>query len=141
MSIALYRHYAADGTLLYVGITNSPKRRLAEHRARTGRTVARVDIEWFDSRAEALAVEREVIKAEAPRDNIPLPRHKTPATPLLLYMRKHGIRQADLAARLRVSQSMISKLLNGGRKPALRLALAIADLTEGAVPVDTWVPA
>ena len=52
MPIALYRLYAEDGTLLYVGITNSLKARFTEHRK--GKPwwplVARKTVMWHEIR-------------------------------------------------------------------------------------------
>ena len=81
MSVALYRHYAADGTLLYVGVSANPFRRLSEHNFRSGRRPVRIDIEWFENRTDALAAERACIKADKPRDNIAAPRPASGKTP------------------------------------------------------------
>ena len=67
----LYRHFAADGVLLYVGISLSPTYRLAQHRASSDwfGQIARVEIESFSSKEEALAAERMAIASEKPRYN------------------------------------------------------------------------
>ena len=69
---AVYWFHDDRGALLYVGITNSPKSRWAAHshtqvwwdevRTRT--------IEWFDTRAEAAAVEARCIHQDMPIHNI-----------------------------------------------------------------------
>jgi len=72
MSTTLYRHFSGDGTLLYVGISLSWPARTKSH-ARGSRwfdLVARVEIERFSTREEALIAEREAIKAERPQFNI-----------------------------------------------------------------------
>jgi hypothetical protein len=68
---ALYRHWDADGELLYVGISLSAVGRLAQHRASAPWFVdiANVTIEWFDTRAEAQAAEIEAITLEHPLHN------------------------------------------------------------------------
>lgn len=68
---ALYRFYAEDGELLYIGITANPKKRLAEHAASKPwwTSVARHDIAWFDNRASAASAEREAIASEGPLHN------------------------------------------------------------------------
>lgn len=68
----LYRHFAADGALLYVGISLSwPARTKAHVQGSTWfDQVARVEIEQFPTRDEALAAERDAIKSERPRFNV-----------------------------------------------------------------------
>lgn len=75
---AVYRLFgfpAADGArvLEYLGSTNDPRRRFAEHQ-RDKKWARRIDwgaarIEWYDTRAEALAAETEAIRREMPRRN------------------------------------------------------------------------
>jgi predicted GIY-YIG superfamily endonuclease len=74
---ALYRHRDKNGTLLYVGISLSVPKRLAEHMRRSpwAEEITRVDIAWYPSRHEAEAAERHAIRTEAPRWNIA---HNTP---------------------------------------------------------------
>lgn len=68
---ALYRHYDADGNLLYVGITINPGRRGKDH-AKSSAWVefaAREESVWFDSEEDAKAAERDAISNEAPLFN------------------------------------------------------------------------
>ena len=76
---ALYRHFANDGSLLYVGISLSWPSRTKSHASgsRWFDQVARVEIEQFPSREAALEAEREAIKRERPKFNII---HNTAAT-------------------------------------------------------------
>lgn len=75
---ALYRHFGADGVLLYVGISNDVLRRLLQHSERSGwfRRIARVEVEWLSSRRAALDAEALAIQREAPRWNRYRPRVK-----------------------------------------------------------------
>lgn len=68
---ALYRHYDANGTLLYVGISTSVMMRLAQHRwgSHWFTRVVRVTIEWLPTREAALNAEREAIRKECPECN------------------------------------------------------------------------
>jgi predicted GIY-YIG superfamily endonuclease len=68
---ALYRFYAADGTLLYVGITDTLKRRVSQHAVdkKWWPDVARKTVEWHPSREAAVIAELAAIKAEKPRHN------------------------------------------------------------------------
>lgn len=72
MRTALYRHFAADGTLLYVGVSKRPVRRLDEHSetARWFHQLVRTTVCWFDTREAALAAEKAAIQGEHPRFNI-----------------------------------------------------------------------
>jgi predicted GIY-YIG superfamily endonuclease len=69
---SLYRHFAADGSLLYVGISLSWPDRTKTHaqRSKWFEQVAKVEIERFTSRQAALDAEREAIKRERPQFNI-----------------------------------------------------------------------
>lgn len=69
---ALYRHFDADGTLLYVGIARDPDKRLALHgyTARWRDYSARCEIEWHETRQDALRAERAAIAAERPIFNV-----------------------------------------------------------------------
>lgn len=72
---ALYRHFDAHGSLLYVGISNDVLRRLCQHQDRShwAAQIARVDIEHHPSRTAALTAEAMAIEREAPRWNRHLP--------------------------------------------------------------------
>jgi predicted GIY-YIG superfamily endonuclease len=67
----LYRHYDADGTLLYVGISHSFESRTSQHRgAAIWRDfVDRSEAEWHGSRPAARESEVAAISAEAPLFN------------------------------------------------------------------------
>lgn len=67
---ALYRHFDAEGVLLYVGISRSAAARLASHeQSNWDQQIARVDVQWFENRAAALRAERKAIATEKPRHN------------------------------------------------------------------------
>lgn len=72
MSTSLYRHFANDGSLLYVGISLSWPQRTKAHAkgSRWFEQVARVEIENFPTREAALDAEREAIKREKPAFNV-----------------------------------------------------------------------
>lgn len=69
---SLYRHFDADGALLYVGISLSWPARTKAHVRESSwfAEVAQVTIEQFATREEALEAEREAIRREKPRHNI-----------------------------------------------------------------------
>lgn len=80
----LYRHFDEAGVLLYVGISNRPGYRSAQHeqRAEWWRDVARIDLERFDSRAAAVLAEHAAIWRERPKHNVA--RGRSPACVLPL---------------------------------------------------------
>ena len=86
---ALYRFYAAGGRLLYIGITDDLRARLAAHEARKSwwPEVRRTTVEWHTTRQEALAAEAAAIRAECPVHNIT---HAVPAKPLPAWLRDPG---------------------------------------------------
>lgn len=65
---AVYRFYDAEDQLLYVGITNNLDVRWATHASDKPwwHLVTRKDAEWFETRAEALAAEKEVVAEQEP---------------------------------------------------------------------------
>jgi predicted GIY-YIG superfamily endonuclease len=65
---ALYRHFDAEGQLLYVGISLSAVQRLAQHKTASEwfRRIARVEIEWHPCRRDAEQAERRAIATENP---------------------------------------------------------------------------
>jgi hypothetical protein len=68
----LYRMFAADGRLLYVGISSRAALRWQQHRHERPwwSEVATVTVEHFASRAEALGAELTAIREERPAHNL-----------------------------------------------------------------------
>lgn len=68
---AVYRYYDADGVLLYVGITKNADLRDDQHRQASGwhPLTVRRELDWFDTRVDAAAAEREAIRGEEPLFN------------------------------------------------------------------------
>jgi excinuclease UvrABC nuclease subunit len=68
----LYRHFDADGRLLYVGISLSAVWRLARHRhdAHWFHQIATVTIQTLPSRGAALVAEARAIEEEKPLHNL-----------------------------------------------------------------------
>lgn len=69
---ALYRHYDADGALLYVGVSISAAARTAQHigGSHWGGEIAKIEVKYFSTREEALAAERSAIETERPLHNV-----------------------------------------------------------------------
>lgn len=70
MSCALYRHFDADGTLLYVGVTRDLTARMAEHQRNSfwWASVETTNIEWVEV-SRALAIEASAIASDRPIHN------------------------------------------------------------------------
>jgi hypothetical protein len=76
----LYRCYAEDGCLLYVGISYDAMHRLHGGHRLSGswfRELATVRVEHFPTREEAVAAEKAAIGREAPLYNVTVPRGGT----------------------------------------------------------------
>lgn len=71
----LYRHFDKNGKLLYVGVSTSALKRLAEHKQSSHwyYEITNVTIENFDSRDAVLKAEREAIIKEKPLHNLMRP--------------------------------------------------------------------
>lgn len=69
---ALYRHFDAAHSLLYIGISLSAVQRLKQHMGdkEWAGDIAAVTVEHFDTREDALDAERKAIQNEKPRWNI-----------------------------------------------------------------------
>lgn len=71
----VYRLYAANGDLLYVGMTRNPAGRIPFHKRKPwGQLIDRHTIEWFPDRESAKAAERSAIHHENPIHNLVRPR-------------------------------------------------------------------
>lgn len=69
---SVYRIYAADGTLIYVGVTDRGQRRQVEHinSKQWAREMAETHWEHYESREKALSRERELIITQHPKYNL-----------------------------------------------------------------------
>lgn len=54
------------------------------------------------------------------------------------HRKRAGLTQSAFAERVGVSQSFLSEIEAGTKRPGLRVAIAIARETGGAVPVEAW---
>lgn len=67
----LYRAYAADGTLLYIGISWVPDARAEQHKSSSEwhSRMAKYTVDWFESRMDAVAAEAAAVRVEKPLYN------------------------------------------------------------------------
>lgn len=115
----LYRHYGADGELLYVGISLSAINRLIQHSdgAAWFPRITKVEVEKFEDREAAIEAEIRVIKEERPLFN----RHHTlKATRKIAVMSPNQYREAIAA--LDLSQVAAGNLLTDNPRTSRRWA-------------------
>ncbi|MEV6738647.1 type II toxin-antitoxin system prevent-host-death family antitoxin [Streptomyces sp. NPDC051104] len=83
---AVYRLFDEDEALLYVGVAQDPRVRFRQHRREKPwwPQVAVREVEWHDSREQALKAEADTIARELPRHNdvgVPWPHHRLGEAP------------------------------------------------------------
>lgn len=78
MKTHLYRHFDKHGALLYVGVSLNTLIRLGQHgdHSHWYDSIARVEIETFETRQKALEAEARAIFEEKPKHNVMQPRKK-----------------------------------------------------------------
>lgn len=144
---AVYRHFAADGQLLYVGCSIDPLYRFGVHRSVSpwAFEVARIDVEWFADKEAALEAEARAIRDEGALHNGPRRTRKgTKRTPNLghLYLRDwldfSGTPLDVFAARAGISIKAARKFSSGPSFPQNEARQRIAVATEGYVPSGVW---
>lgn len=79
----LYRHFDANGVLLYVGVSVNALKRLSQHRDNSHwfDAIASVTIQKYETREQVLDAEREAVINEKPLHNIKLTKCVTKLTP------------------------------------------------------------
>lgn len=77
-TFTLYRFFAADDTLLYVGLTINPGRRMEKHIGTKAwwRDVALITMEQHVDHASLRTAERTAIRTEAPLHNVRMNQHR-----------------------------------------------------------------
>jgi hypothetical protein len=104
----VYRLYAADGTLLYIGSAYDPDGRCAEHRRKPWwPEVTRRTEEWFGHRNKAYREELKAIGVENPRYNrMGTPSYRTPDTAAVRQRKELGpLRQRLLEESWQVAEA------------------------------------
>lgn len=135
--IALYRLYDADGGLLYIGISNDPDFRWKAHlyelrRGDWPKKAVRRSLEWYDSRALALAAEEKAIKAERPRYNGTHNYDVAPFDPSSWPLAERGRKVEHVAALMR-SEIINCRWTVGQRLPPVRAIGAATGASQQVV--------
>lgn len=136
---ALYRHFDADGRLLYVGLSATPMLRTRTHMngADWRDAITSVLIESHETREAAEVAERIAIQSEAPAHNKTWAKtapHDSRAAPegafrraLLYHMAVQGTSITDLVRASGVSRDVINKIkARAGASTSVENAIAIA---------------
>jgi predicted GIY-YIG superfamily endonuclease len=99
---AVYRCYADDGQLLYIGITGTVGRRLGDHLQKAWFTQVRgMSFEWYADELDARNAERRAIHVEHPKYNIV---HRNSATPAPSAPRVRGARKQAVRGKLTLEE-------------------------------------
>lgn len=132
---ALYRHFDANGNLLYIGISKDPDGRWMAHRGNREPWVhqaARRTDEWHNSRPEALAAEAKAIRAERPPFNGTHNYDDAPFNPASWTKVAAGLKAAAIAELMR-SEILAGRWTHGQRIPSLRTLGAAAGASNSIV--------
>ena len=99
---AVYRLYAADGTLLYIGVTRNIPERFYQHEVykRWWPLVFRKTMAWYGSRDAALSAEAEAIVSETPVYNVAGVSSEEDSVPKTGRCRNWSVSVKDAEARL-----------------------------------------
>ncbi len=142
---ALYRHFSADGGLLYVGTSANPLARTLSHSADSLWLVQTtlISIEWFISDLEANRAEIEAIQSEGPQYNIKHKEISVPSTTVSLddvplfgfekWIKDNGLKKGFVADKLGIGREYLWYILTGRAKPSAALMGKISELTGGDV--------
>lgn len=115
--IALYRLYGAEKQLLYVGISQDPERRFADHSVKPWWSeVAQREIAWHSTPSAARAAEVEAIKSEKPLHNVSDTEAELPSPPT----QRVKVRHKQIADDLR------SSIMDGRYKAGSRIPTEVA---------------
>lgn len=135
---ALYRHFDADGGVLYVGISTRPWVRQAAH-ARQSEwfgAVSSVSLEWFACQEDACAAEASAIRIHRPKHNkTHLPLGAAPLRRGRFQVSASG--WAELAARgltMREAADLAGSTYEAARKAASAHSIRFARQPRGAAP-------
>lgn len=138
---ALYRMFAADGTLLYIGIARDFGKRWTQHAASKPwwPDVQRQTVDWYPDRPAAEQAEREAIKAERPVHNIAgTPRRFKPTRPQApLSSFDYLMGAAEIGRLLGVSRQRVQQLVSRPCFPEPCAVLAMGKIWL-TVDVEDW---
>jgi len=92
--------------------------------------------EWFASTPEILAFIADMVVTPETKPSKRFAINETDS-PLTVWRKTSGLRQQDVAAMIGRVTSFVSQLESGISSPSLEIALKIAEISKGAVPVES----
>ncbi len=138
---ALYRHFAADQTLLYVGISDDPFRRASQHRCvEWSEQIAHMTVEWHPTRKSAEDAEKIAIATERPLHNkrhLPSEQPCFPTMTAADFIALHqrlGISRTALCRRIGIAPNTGTAYALGRKPIPITVALAAAAFNHGLAP-------
>jgi excisionase family DNA binding protein len=147
----LYRHFDAEGSLLYVGISLSFVNRLSQHKDHSHwfDKISRVEVRSFPTRQKALEAEKAAIQNENPKFNIAHSKskvvqiHKVGGIPGAAESRKGIVANvkpaysyAEAGSLLGVSANTISKMVRDGHLGSTQLGPVSKKIITGWQMID-----
>ena len=131
----LYRHFDADGRLLYVGVALGAIARLQQHSAASSwaRGIARIEMQHFPTRSAAIAAETRAIREESPAHNVvgrAVNLNTSEIGKRFLEARvAAGMTQSDVSRICDVTRVSVSHYENGRNAPEVRVLALFAKAT------------
>lgn len=130
----VYRYFAADGTLLYIGSSFNAVKRAFEHKRHSHwyPKAVRIEMQTFPSRAAMRTAETQAIKSERPKHNVV---HLKPTTTRAQQSRASSLRRGTGVVaywRSLEGSSVYERVLAHWRDPNLTALDAIAKAPEEA---------
>ena len=136
LQTTLYRHFNANGKLLYVGISLSALQRLSQHADHSDwyNEISRVDMEHFCDRPSAMAAEKKAVTSEGPLYNI----HHKKKPNKTRYQEYAEKSRDDMTARVVFNPvytlDEVEYVLGGIRRSALLRLMDVGQLGYYSVP-------
>jgi predicted GIY-YIG superfamily endonuclease len=109
----VYLAYDADGQLLYAGMSGSLPVRMRDHRVAHDwwKQVARIELEHFSTRAEALAREAQLIGRLRPPRNRMVGHGWSPWDEEIIRLRRAGKTRGEIMAALGIKEKALAKIV------------------------------
>lgn len=146
MAVAVYHHRAADGSLLYVGLSNCPTCRAYGHKQKSEWIclVASIDVTWFETREKASEFEvSEIQRLRPPFNRTHSGRVRIRPTQqngevLGEWISKNGLSIEEFADRAGLGAGTVRAIASSKQSASSRTQLAIEVATKGELQGDLF---